>query len=219
MYLLAPWAEPFERMNTRAQTFHLSATARVQVPTMQRTDTMRFAQGRGFKIVELAYAGDELAMDVFVPDAVDGVGALEAELTVANIQASLASLAPTRVALSLPTFRVAGETLPLRPSLEALGMRLPFDREQADFTGIANPPVPSQRLHVSNAYHKVYVDVTERGTEAAAATAIVMAFGGMGMPQPSTAVTVDRPFVFMIRDTRTGAILFIGRVVDPRARG
>ena len=217
MYLRAPWETPFPAFATRDDTFYVGGATAAAVPTMSRSGRLRFAQGAGFKAVELPYRGDELAMDILLPDARDGLGALEASLTSERLQATVDALAPTQIVLRLPRFRVAGPSVSLRTALQGLGLSLPFDRQQADFTGIANPPSPDDRLFISDAFHKVFVDVAEAGTEAAAATAVVMARAGSAAPMaPPTVITVDHPFVFLIRDQRTGAVLFLGRVLDPR---
>ena len=221
MYLRAPWETPFPEHATRDDTFHVGGgVAGTPVPTMSRTGRLSYAQGAGFKAVELPYRGGQLAMDILLPDARDGLPALEAQLTSERIQATVDALSPSQVVLRLPRFRVSTESLSLRGALTALGMSLPFDRARADFTGMANPPSPADRLFISDAFHKVFVDVAEAGTEAAAATAVVMArAGGMAPSAPPTQFIVDHPFVFIIRDLRTGAVLFLGRVLDPRPAG
>lgn len=215
MYLRAPWETAFPSFATRDDAFFVGGATSTQVPTMSRPGSYRTATGEGFKLVEIPYAGGQLAMDVFLPDARDGVGAMEARLTADRIATSVAALAPAQLALRLPRFRVETSSLSLRDALTALGMTLAFDRERADFTGIANPSNPADRLVISDAFHKVFVEVNEAGTEAAAATAVVMARAG-GAPPAATPFVVDHPFVFVIRDLGTGAVLFMGRVVDPR---
>ncbi|MDP3221115.1 MAG: serpin family protein, partial [Deltaproteobacteria bacterium] len=221
MYLRAPWETPFPEHATRDEAFHVGGgAAGTPVPTMSLSGRLSYAQGAGFKAVELPYRGGQLAMDILLPDARDGLPALEAQLTSERIQATVDALSPSQVALRLPRFRVSTESLSLRGALTALGMNLPFDRNRADFTGMANPPSPADRLFISDAFHKVFVDVAEAGTEAAAATAVVMGRRGRLPPSaPPTPFVVDRPFVFIIRDLRTGAVLFLGRVLDPRPAG
>jgi serpin B len=218
MYLRAPWETPFPDYATRDDTFYVGGATATPVPTMSRSGRLSVATGQGFRAVEISYRGGELAMDILLPDARDGLGSLEARLTSEGIQSTVDALAPTQVVLRLPRFRVATASVSLRAALTALGMNLPFSRAQADFTGIANPPSPDDRLFISDAFHKVFVDVAEAGTEAAAATAVVMARAGSAAPMaPPTIFAVDHPFVFLIRDLRNGAVLFMGRVLDPRA--
>lgn len=217
MYLRAPWETPFPAYATRDDTFYVGGATATQLPTMSRSGRLSVAAGPGFTAVELPYRGSELAMDILLPDARDGLAALEAQLTSERIQSTVAALAPTQVVLRLPRFRVETGSVSLRTALAALGMSLPFSRAQADFSAMANPPSPDDRLYISDAFHKVFVDVAEAGTEAAAATAVVMARAGSAAPMaPPTVIAVDHPFVFVIRDLRSGAVLFMGRVLDPR---
>ncbi len=217
MYLRAPWATAFPAHATRDDAFFVDGTTSTPLPTMSREASLRTATGPGFKVVEIPYRGDQLAMDIFLPDARNAVAAMESELTAARLTSTFAALAPTQVALRLPRFRVETPSLSLRDAFRALGMTTAFDAGRADFTGIANPPTPADRLVISDAFHKVFVEVNEAGTEAAAATAVVMARRGLIRPPPTpTPFVVDHPFVFVIRDVTNGAVLFMGRVVDPR---
>tara|TARA_R110002096_G_scaffold401386_6_gene598281 strand:- start:20003 stop:20416 length:414 start_codon:yes stop_codon:yes gene_type:complete len=120
-----------------------------------------------------------------------------------------------KVSLALPAFEIAGAELALKDALLKLGMTLPFDPRGADFTKMANPEKDADKLYISGAFHKAFVKVDESGTEAAAATAVVMATRG-GAPAPPMAFVANHPFLFTIEDTKSGAILFVGRVVDPR---
>lgn len=220
MYLGAPWASPFPASETADAAFFVDGTAEVQAPTMTLETDLTLAAGPGFRAVELPYRGAELAMDVLLPDARDGLAALEAGLTAERLESTFRALAPARVALRLPRFHVEAESFSLRESLAALGMNLPFAADAADFTGIANPRSGAERLCIADAFHKVVVEVGEAGTEAAAATAVTMTTHSSPRPRPaSTPFVVDHPFVFVIRDLRTGAVLFLGRVLDPRAAG
>ncbi|MEM7608982.1 MAG: serpin family protein, partial [Myxococcota bacterium] len=121
-----------------------------------------------------------------------------------------------RYHLELPRFRVeAPRSMALGDTLKAMGMVTPFDRATADFSAMANPPSPADRLYISEVFHKAFVAVDEVGTEAAAATAVVMGRAG-SRPAPPEPFNVDRPFLFYIRDVESGAVLLLGRVVDPR---
>jgi serpin B len=149
-----------------------------------------------------------------------GLPALEARLDAATLDSMLSGMAGVRVIVSLPKFTVdPADPLALATALAAMGMPTAFDRLRADFTGIANPPRPDQRLFISHVFHKAFVKVDEEGTEAAAATAVVMAEAGSAAPsEPPPEFRADHPFLFFLRDLRSGAILFAGRVEDPRAR-
>ena len=218
VYFLARWRTPFERHATRDAAFFAGGTRRVEVPTMHRAEHFAHAEIEGAQVLELPYRGDELAMTIVLPRERDGLAAIEAGLDAARLASFTSSLdASRRVAVALPKFRIAPEpSMRLSDTLKQLGMRLAFDAEAADFTGIADPPDPDDRLSISEVFHKAFVQVDEDGTEAAAATAVVMMRGGAAAPsEPPIPFTADHPFLFFIRDLRSGAILFLGRVVDP----
>ena len=218
IYMLAKWSVPFDPNMTHPAPFHVGgASATENVDMMNRRGSYGYADLDGVNVLELPYQGDDLSMVIVLPDATDGVAAVEQGLSVAGIAAWIAALSPTEVQLALPKFRVEPEeSIELKPTLTALGMGIAFDSENADFSGMANPPDPRERLHISHVFHKAFVAVDEEGTEAAAATAVVMGRGA-GMPQPAPEFRADRPFLFLIRDVHSGAILFLGRVVDPRS--
>ena len=217
MYLHAPWATPFPTSETRDETFFVGGSVATPAPAMSLDAHLTFATGRGFRAVELPYRGAELAMDILLPDARDGLAALEAGLTVERLESTFQALAPAHILLRLPRFRVAAGSFSLRESFAALGLNLPFASGAADFTGIASARAGADRLFIADAFHKVVVEVGEAGTEAAAATAVTMSFhSAPRRSAPPTRFVVDHPFVFVIRDLRTGAVLFLGRVLDPR---
>ncbi len=220
VYFLARWILPFERAFTRDAEFFANGTERVEVPTMHLVGHVRYAETESAQVLELAYRGNEIAMTIVLPREQGGLAALEAQLDAAHLASFTSSLdASHRVAVSLPKFRVAPEpSMRLREPLRALGMPLAFARGSADFSGIANPPRPDDRLYIAEVFHKAFVQVDEEGTEAAAATAVVMARAGAAPPRDTPIpFTADHPFLFFIRDVRSGAILFMGRVVDPSA--
>jgi len=218
VYFLGSWSHPFDEVATRPLPFLLASGQRADVPTMRRTEYYRTASQPGVRALEMPYRGDELAMVILVPDDASDLATLEQSLTAQRLAGVLGALAHQRLEVFVPRFRVdPPQSLALATVLASMGMTLPFDRARADFTGIANPPSPADRLFISQVFHKAFVDVNEEGTEAAAATAVVMAPTGAA-PAPPQRFAVDRPFLFLIRDLRSGAMLFLGRVIDPRAR-
>ena len=216
VYFLGRWARRFEPAATRPETFWAEGGRELRSPMMRQTERFRYAAVSGVKLLEMPYVGDELAMTVILPDARAGLAELESRLSVAEIERWLGALADTRVAVTLPRFRVApGESVRLERLLGAMGMPTAFTA-QADFSAMANPPNPDDRLYLGAAYHKAFVQVDEAGTEAAAATAMVMAPSGPPRPAPAAPeFRADHPFLFLIRDLRSGIILFLGRLVDP----
>jgi serpin B len=204
IYLKAPWQDAFPVDATKPGGFTRADGSIVQVPTMATTAAMRYAAGTGWKAVELPYVGGSLAMTVIVPD---DLTIFERTLTADQLATITGSLADGQVVLSLPKFSIETKA-ELADILAKLGMPTAFS-EAADFTGITT----AERLAISNVIHQANIDVDEKGTTAAAATAVVMRATAI-LAQPVT-VRVDRPYLFALRDVPTGAILFLGRVGDP----
>lgn len=214
IYFLGDWATPFDTALTQPRDFWVNGITKKQVPTMFARRTFRYASGSGASLIELPYKGNSLAMYVIVPDARDGIAKLDKHIepTLRTLQPKLAD---QDVALTLPTFTIdPPDAMKLDQPLQALGLKDAFDPQTADFTGLANPKDPAQRLYVSSVIHKAFVKVDEKGTEAAAATAITAPTGGP--PPKATELHVDHPFLFAIVDKQSGLILFLGRVVDPK---
>jgi serpin B len=162
----------------------------------------------------MPYQKNEVSMLILLPDAIDGLPALERSLTAANLEKWAASLSyADQVIVSLPRFKIT-QQFELNSTLAKLGMKAAFDASAADFSGITG----DKSLFISAAIHKAYIDVDENGTEAAAATAVIMAATAMApqyAPPPPIVFTADHPFLFLIRENSSGAILFMGRVADP----
>lgn len=219
IYFLGDWKIPFEREDTRPAPFHLTASEMKNVPTMHRTGGFLVAQQDGVTALEIPYMGNQLSMLLLVPDDVEGLAAVERTLNTKKLDALTGALKGEYVALGLPKFEVnPGESLSLGEDLKEMGMPLAFDRNLADFTGIANPPDPKDRLVLAKVFHKGFVRVDEKGTEAAAASAVGGVMGGMAPGAGPRLVNVDRPFLFLIRDKASGLVLFLGRVSDPSRR-
>ena len=162
-------------------------------------------------------------MTLVLPDAVDGLDAVEARLTPTALEKWIGAARGEDVVVSLPKLEIdPADALSLGATLSAMGMPLAFDRKKADLTGIANPPDPDERLFISDVFHKAHVKIDEKSTEAAAATAVVVAASrpsASGSPEPPPKeFKADHPFLFMVRDLRSGLVLFMGRVADPATR-
>ena len=209
IYLKAPWQTPFDEKSTMTSPFTRSDGSQVSVPTMSLgLSEGRYASGSGWQAVELPYAARSLVMTIVVPD---DLAAFESSLDAARFSQIAAALQPTHVDLTLPRFKIETKS-DLSSALAGMGMPLAFDPNGADFSGITT----QEQLHISKVVHQANIAVDEKGTEATAATVVVMAAASAAPIQPVT-VHVDRPFIFAVRDTGTGAILFLGRVVDPSA--
>lgn len=219
IYFLADWAAPFESQGTRDAPFFVAAGESKPVRTMNRVGGYRFADDGAVKALELRYRGHDMSMLVLLPRQVDGIGAVEESIDASRLGAIVGSLRDERVLVSLPRFDVSqAEPLSLGRDLAAMGMADAFSPDDADFTGIADPPDPADRLFIARVFHKAFVRVDEKGTEAAAASALSMAVAGSAAPQRFVEFKADHPFLFLIRDDRTGLVLFIGRVMDPSNR-
>lgn len=218
VYFLADWVEPFEESATTDAAFEAPG-GEVQVPTMHATRDMGYADIGDVELVRLDYKGGGYAMMVAVPKAAKTLADVESQLNGELVASWWSGLKSEKIDLAFPRFEIdpAG-SVALKQALKNLGMVKAFDAELADFSGIADPPNPADRLYVGEVFHQCFVKVDEKGTEAAAATAVVMARGG-GAPAPPKKVTVDRPFLFFVMDKTTGAVLFMGRVLDPLSKG
>jgi serpin B len=168
-----------------------------------------YGEVEGVQVLELPYAGDTLSMVVLLPGEVDGLAALEAQLTPPVLQRWTQRLWQIPVQVFLPRFKVAAKYR-LHETFEVLGMVDAFDRMRANFAGMNG----SRELSIGAVLHKAFVEVNEEGTEAAAATAVVML---SGPPEAPPVFRADHPFLFLLRENSTGSLLFMGRVVDPVA--
>jgi serpin B len=220
IYFLGDWAVPFERAATQPAPFHVIPAETRDVPTMNRLGGFRVARKDGVTAVELPYKAGGMSMLVLVPDELGGLARVESTLDAGRLEGLVAGLKGERVWLSLPSFEVRPpRSLSLAEDLAALGMPLAFDREAADFTGMANPRDSARRLVITEVFHKGFVKVDEKGTEAAAATAVLMGeTSAMPDEKPIARIKVDHPFLFLIRDDASGLVLFLGRVTDPSRR-
>lgn len=209
VYLKAPWTEPFSEIGTQPRPFRLGRDRTVDVPTMVRGKDMTFAQEEGFSVVTIPLIGD-LQFVVFLPDAVDGLPALEKKLTPEALSAAT-HLPDADIVLFLPRLHLTPDLIELVPALQALGMKRAFAANQSNFDRMAATP-----LKISGVLHKTFLNLDEKGVEAAAATVVIMGFGAGARMTPPPEIHVDHPFLFAIQHRPSGACLFLGRVTDPR---
>lgn len=208
IYFKAAWQYPFEKGATANGDFTLLDGEKIQTGMMHESKSLAYARGNNYQAIELPYAGETASMLILLPD-VGKYADFERSLDASTIDTIESNLDQQAVELSLPKFKVEA-AFSLNEALAALGMPDAFDQGKADFSGMTGQP----DLFISSVLHKAYVDVNEDGTEAAAATAVVMEL--KSMPVSPVVVTVDRPFIFLILDQESGTILFMGRVLDPR---
>jgi serpin B len=207
IYFKGQWALPFEESATQDESFTLLDGSTVTVPMMSQTEGFRYAEADGYQAVSLSYLGAPVSMIIVLPEA-GQFEDVESMISAEFVDDLVANWGFQSVALSMPKFTYESE-FSLTEILSAMGMPIAFSGE-ADFSGMTG----SQGLFISDVIHKAFVAVDEAGTEAAAATAVVMAESA-GMIEDPVEMRIDHPFIFLIRDDDTGTILFAGRVLDP----
>ncbi|MBT8470033.1 MAG: serpin family protein [Deltaproteobacteria bacterium] len=205
IYFKASWAEPFDEANTTDDPFTLLDDTEITAPTMHGFVPTGYADGPNYRAAELPYDGQQLAMLLIVPDA-GQFAAVESALSASTVAQIRDDLTGHQVEFALPKFSFRSQ-VPARAPLMSLGMVDAFG-SGADLSGMNG----TGRLFIQDVVHEAFIAIDEKGTEAAAATAVVV---GETSAPPAATLTVDRPFMFAIIDRPTGATLFIGRVVDP----
>jgi serpin B len=210
IYFKGDWDRPFMKGATRKEPFHMTAKEDVSVPMMHQKAHFQYLDQEDFQVLQMPYKGKDLALVILLPRKVDGLAALEEALSMEKLTSCVGKLASREVAVSIPKFRMT-EELQLAKTLSAMGMSLAFSPGRADFSGMDG----SHELFLSAVVHKAFVDVNEEGTEAAAATGIGVVATAARVDQPIV-FRADHPFLLLIRDTRSGGVLFMGRLTQPR---
>jgi serpin B len=207
IYFNANWQSQFDPANTRSGDFTLLDGTKVQAQMMSQSSQYGYAKGDGYQVVEMPYLGANVSMVIMLPD--EGqFDAIEKSLDSIRMEAIRSELQTAQVNLSLPKFKIES-TFGLADALKIMGMRDAFVPGKADFSGMDG----TGELYISAVEHKAYVSVDEKGTEAAAATGVVV--GTTSAPNQVVDLRVDRPFLFIILDQESGAVLFMGRLVQP----
>jgi serpin B len=214
IYFLGNWLNQFDSSLTQNSTFTKLDNSTITPPIMQlwkdHAKKMKYHQTGTARAIDLPYKGDRLCMTVILPES-GFFSAFESAITIDSITKMVQGLdSVTLPPVQLPKFTFTSKSISLLDALKALGMNDAFDFAKADFSGIDG----TRRLFISEVFHKAFIAVDEKGTEAAAATAVIIA--GYGSPPPN--FIADRPFIFLIRDRVTGVILFMGRILDPLAK-
>ncbi len=210
IYFKGTWAKKFDKKETKTQPFFTGGKKK-DVPLMfaklETSTRVRYGQTSDAQVLELPYQGGDVTMIIVLPTARDGLPALEKKLDSATFDKLLKTLHSTEVDVWLPRFKVE-QQLELGSTLASLGMPSAFSAGSADFTGMT----AEKGLFISAIIHKAFVEVNEEGTEAAAATGVVM---GIESVQQTASFRADHPFLFALRDSKSGALLFLGRLVEP----
>jgi serpin B len=213
IYFKGMWETQFDAAETKVEDFHETDGKTVKAPLMHREGRFEYFDGGTFQELAIPYKSDDLSLILLLPREAGGLPALEGALTPASATAWMGKLSPVKkVIVTMPKFKMTQE-FELKEALSAMGMPLAFENGSADFSGMTDE---KPGFVISAVIHKAYVDVNEQGTEAAAATAVVMVGAMASMrPAPTPVFRADHPFVFLIRDNATGGILFMGRMERP----
>ncbi len=213
VWFKASWAEQFEKSATSSQNFRLLNGSSVSTPFMQAQLSLPYLKTSNYQAVELPYQQGQLSMLVIQPASGQWQSVLnefDAD-KLAQLSQDLQKGGSRKVALSMPKFSYSATTQ-IKPVLQKLGMTQAFAPGQADFSGITG----SKALVINDILHKAFIQVDETGSEAAAATGVVI--GVTSIQEPPPVIKLDQAFIYMIRDRETGAILFIGTLLDPQAK-
>ena len=217
IYFNAAWQNAFNEAATTPRPFHRLNGNEVDVPMMRQQARFGYAQGDGFQALELPYEGGDIAMTILLPDSGNFTG-FEDSIAAGSLENITQGLETRLLRLTMPKFELES-SFSLSDTLEKLGMVNAFDETKADFSGIDGLSCiagDDECLLISDVLHKAFVTVDEEGTEAAAATAVIIGITkSVGVPEEPIEVNVDRPFLFLIRDRQSGTILFLGRVLEP----
>ena len=208
IYFNAAWQYPFDEKFTQSDNFYLLDGSSVEVPMMKQVNYFGYLEGSNYQAVELPYSGGELSMVILLPKEGEFTN-FEASLDGQTLSGILNGIEYMDVALSIPRFEFDSQ-FSLKQTLAEMGMPIAFS-DSADFSGMNG----NLELYIGDVMHKAFVSVDEAGTEAEAATAVIMEL--KGIPEEPMEVTVDRPFIFLIRDIKTDSVLFIGKVINPKA--
>jgi len=209
IYFKANWSREFDQHATIKAPFTVASNQKLEVPLMNLTAEFKYAEVDGLQLLELPYSGDDLSMVVLLPREPDGLSGVEDLLNTHALDRWLAQARKQKVAVFLPKFKLSAQFSLAKPLAE-MGMTDAFS-PNANFSGMDG----ARDLFISAVIHKAFVDVNEKGTEAAAATGTVMRMSAVMMPRPTPVFRADHPFIFLIRDNHSGSILFLGRLVDP----
>lgn len=211
VYFIAEWDLPFDEEETEEEAFYLLGGGEEEVLMMHQTESFRYTDGNGYQAIELPYLGREVAMVVLLPEA-GRFHDIEDRLGGEWVEDVLGAFSRQEVILSMPKFRFETPVIPLKDTLSGMGMPNAFS-DGADFSGMTGAP----ELKIGRVLHKAFIEVDEQRTEAAASTVIEMLEVAIAENEepPPIVMKIDRPFIFFIRDIKTGTILFVGRVMDP----
>jgi len=207
IYFKGEWKTKFEKKDTERADFSISANDKVKVRLMHLKEDFKYCEDEKLQAIELPYKGNKLSMLVILPKETEGIKEMEDTLTAESLGVLLSKMKTMKIDVYFPRFKMTWGTFVLNEALIALGMPDAFDWEKADFSGING----KGHIWISNVFHQAFIEVNEEGTEAAAGTAVVI----VKSIELLVVFRADHPFIFIIKDNRSGSILFMGRVMNP----
>ena len=214
VYFKAAWYNKFKKAKTKNDQFYLSTAKSISVPMMYQKEDFMYAEDKYSQIIKLPYE-QEYSMWIFLPKEKNGIQQTEESLKLKHLNELDNLMIQYEVDLYLPRFKMEEEQI-LSKILSFMGMKDAFHRQLANFTGMATITKPEDNLYITAVIHKAFIEVNEEGTEAAAATAAVMAAAGCVMiEKKKVTFKADHPFIFLIRNNSNGTILFMGRLMNP----
>lgn len=208
IYFKGEWKTKFEEKDTKLADFAISEKDKVKVSLMYVEEKFKYYSDEKMQVLELPYKSNEMSMLVLLPQDKKGFKEMEDTLTAESLGGLISKMETTKVDVYLPKFKMTWGTFSLNNVLVALGMSDAFEEGKADFSGINDT---ANDLYISGVFHQAFIEVNEEGTEAAAATGVVLSHSIPIAP----VFCADHPFIFIIKDNRTGSILFMGRVMNP----
>ena len=221
IYFKGNWAAQFKKANTKEAAFFLDTKETTKAKFMSQESLLRYSEDSDAQLVALPYLGGKLEMLVLLPTEKAGLSAIESTLSSPKLASLISSLRTEEVQLKLPKFKIENKRSVTEP-LKSLGMTTAFDNSSADFSGIADPKKVSallgnSKLHIFDILQNAFVEISEEGSEAAAVTAVITSVVTVSDKRPKRpkVFTANHPFLFLIRDAKTGAILFMGRCSSP----
>ncbi|MBU0469029.1 MAG: serpin family protein [Candidatus Omnitrophica bacterium] len=207
IYFKGDWLEGFKEIDTKDKEFWLTEADSVIASLMYQEEEFKYMENDSLMVLELPYKGEEVSMVVLLPKEKEGLSTIEEVLSIENLNMWISDLGEQEIKVFLPKFKLESK-FELKDNLSSMGMPDAFS-SNSDFSGIDGTDL----LYISKIIHKAFVDVDEKGTEAAAATAVVMTLRSMAAATPI--FLADHPFMFLIKESKTGSILFLGRLVNP----
>ncbi len=208
IYFKGKWQNQFDPQETRDMPFNLENQKKISVPMMHQEGRFNYTEDDEVQVLELPYSENEVSMIIFLPKEGISLSDFEKEISVERINKLLSNLTQEKVDVYIPKFKMEKRYILNKPLID-LGMKDAFDMSLADFSGMTG----SKDLYISKVIHQSFIEVNEEGTEAAAATAVIMS--GKAIAPMIIEFKADRPFLFIIRDIKTNTILFMGRFVEP----